>query len=60
MEAKCQVTQQIQTEVDRIIDVEGNSYFVDAKQVVRDASGTVKGIVEEDVFYRFDTLPADN
>jgi hypothetical protein len=60
MEAKSQVTQQIQTEVDRIIDVEGNSYFVDAKQVVRDASGTVKGIVEEGVFYRFDKLPADN
>lgn len=41
-------------EVDRIIDVDGVSYFVDAKCVARDAAGTVRGIVEEDVFYRLE------
>jgi hypothetical protein len=60
MESKSKMNEQIEKEVDRIIDVEGNSYFVDAKLVVRDASGKVKGIVEDDVFYRFDTLTSDN
>ena len=39
------------TEVDRIVDLDGVSYFVDAKFVVRDATGKVKGIIEDDVFY---------
>lgn len=41
-------------EVDRIIDIDGVSYFVDAKSVVRDASGSVQGVVEDDVFYRLE------
>lgn len=40
--------------IDEIVDREGNKYFTDASSVVRDASGAVKGWLEEDVVYLFD------
>jgi hypothetical protein len=39
--------------IDEIVDRDGNTYFTDGS-VVRDASGTVKGWLEEDVVYFFE------
>jgi hypothetical protein len=40
-------------EVERILDHEGTTYFVDTKNNVRDKTGIIQGIVEDDVFYAF-------
>jgi hypothetical protein len=45
-------TAQIPT-IDELVDREGNTYFTDAN-VVRDASGAVKGWLEDDVVYLFE------
>lgn len=40
-------------EVERFLDHEGNTYFVDTQNNVRDKTGILRGIVEDDVFYAF-------
>lgn len=39
--------------VDRILDHEGTTYFVDSRSVAKDSSGVVKGMVEDGVLYLF-------
>lgn len=40
-------------EVERFLDYEGNTYFLDMHNNVRDKTGIIRGIVEDDVFYAF-------
>ena len=40
-------------EVERFLDCQGNTYFVDTQNNVRDNSGIIRGIVEDDVFFTF-------
>jgi len=40
-------------EVERFLDHEGNTYFVDTQNNVRDKTGILRGIVEDHVFYAF-------
>jgi hypothetical protein len=41
-------------DIDEVVDREGNKYFTDCTSVVRDASGAVKGWLEDDVVYLFE------
>ena len=40
-------------EVERFLDHEGATYFVDKDNNVRDKTGIIQGVVEDDVFYAF-------
>lgn len=40
--------------VDRVLDHEGTTYFVDGEGVARDKGGAVRGMVEDDVLYVFE------
>ena len=43
-------------EVDRIIDFESKSYFLDSKGIARDTNGKPAGIVENDTLYLFQKI----
>lgn len=40
--------------VDRVLDVEGLVYFIDADSIARDSSGCTKGMIQEGVLYLFE------